>query len=98
MSSRKCHITRRCALVALALAVVLSLSRPPAARERGAAAGSVPTVPPGAPAEDVRDASEWPAPNGDLYNTRVAHTVIAASNVAHLETAWTLPLTTAGAN
>jgi outer membrane protein assembly factor BamB len=77
---------------------VLSLSRPPAARERGAAAGSVPTVPPGAPAEDVRDASEWPAPNGDLYNTRVAHTVIAASNVAHLETAWTLPLTTAGAN
>jgi outer membrane protein assembly factor BamB len=49
-------------------------------------------VPPGAPAEDVRDANEWPAPNGDLYNTRVAHTTISSANVSTLGVAWTLPL------
>src|SRR5437588_5769706 len=65
--------------------------------ERTASAASVaPSVPPGAPAEDVRYANEWPAPNGDLYNTRVAHTTISAANVATLGIAWTLPLTGRG--
>jgi len=49
-------------------------------------------VPPGTPVEDVRDAKEWPAPNGDLYNTRVAHATISSTNVSTLGIAWTLPL------
>lgn len=53
-------------------------------------------VPPGAPAEDIRYFNEWPAPNESLYNTRVAHSSISASNVAKLTTAWTLPLTATG--
>jgi outer membrane protein assembly factor BamB len=50
------------------------------------------SVPPGAPAEDVCYATEWPAPNGDLYNTRVAHSTIASTNVSKLGVAWTVPL------
>jgi outer membrane protein assembly factor BamB len=53
-------------------------------------------VPRGAPAEDVRYFNEWPSPNGDLYNTRAAHSTISAGNVAKLTTAWTLPLTANG--
>jgi outer membrane protein assembly factor BamB len=53
-------------------------------------------VPPGAPAEDIRYVDEWPSPNGGLYNTRVAHSSISASNVAKLATAWRLPLTANG--
>jgi outer membrane protein assembly factor BamB len=53
-------------------------------------------VPPGAPAEDIRYFNEWPSPNEGLYNTRVAHSSISASNVAKLTTAWTLPLTATG--
>lgn len=56
------------------------------------------SAPPGAPMEAVQFADEWPAPNGDLYNTRVAHTTISAANVAQLRVAWTLPLTATGAN
>ena len=33
-----------------------------------------------------------PAPNGDLYNTRVAHSTISSTNVAKLGVAWTVPL------
>jgi alcohol dehydrogenase (cytochrome c) len=50
------------------------------------------SVPPGAPAEDICFATEWPAPNGNLYNTRVAHSTIASANVAKLRIAWTVPL------
>ncbi len=50
------------------------------------------SVPPGAPAEDICYAAEWPSPNGDLYNTRVAHSTITSSNVSKLQVAWTLPL------
>ena len=59
---------------------------------------SAASAPPGAPMEAVQFANEWPAPNGDLYNTRVAHTTISAANVAQLRVAWTLPLTATGAN
>lgn len=50
------------------------------------------SVPPGAPAEDICSATAWPSPNGNLYNTRVAHSTISSANVAHLKIAWTVPL------
>ena len=59
---------------------------------------AAPSVPPGAPPEDTRFASEWPSPNGDLYNTRVAHSSISSANVAQLGVAWTLPLQGIGTN
>jgi outer membrane protein assembly factor BamB len=80
-------------MAALVLAVLLSVRSAPSAMERTASAASVaPSVPPGAPVEDIRYAHEWPAPNGDLYNTRVAHATIASTNVAKLGMAWTIPL------
>ncbi len=53
---------------------------------------------PRSPIEDIKYANEWPSPNGDLYNTRVAHTTISSSNVSKLAVTWTVPLTGAGAN
>ena len=61
-------------------------------------ASVAPSIPPGAPPEDVQFASEWPSPNGDLYNTRVAHSTISSANVSQLGIAWTLPLLGTGAN
>lgn len=82
---------------ALALAGLLVVSGVPSAMARTASAASgAPSVPPGAPMEDVRYAHEWPAPNGNLYNTRVAHTTISSANVSTLGVAWTLPLTGRG--
>src|SRR5947209_8576388 len=98
MHTMKRHGTRGGLMAALALAVSLAVSSAPSAVERTASAASVATsVPPGAPAEDVRYANEWPAPNGDLYNTRVAHATISSTNVSKLGIAWTLPLRGAGA-
>ncbi len=86
-------------VTALALAIVLSLSSAASPMERTAAAASVAaSVPPGAPAEDVRYAREWPAPNGDLYNRRDAHSTISSKNVSKLGIAWTVPLKGAGLN
>jgi sulfocyanin len=83
----------------LALAGSLAMSSAPQALEGAASATSTATsVPPGAPAEDIHYADEWPAPNGDLYNTRVAHSTISSTNVAQLGVAWTLPLSGDGAN
>ncbi len=56
-----------------------------------AAAGAT-SVPPGAPVEDASYATEWPSPNQNLYNTRVAHSTIASTNVSKLGIAWTIPL------
>ncbi|MBV9280532.1 MAG: PQQ-binding-like beta-propeller repeat protein, partial [Chloroflexi bacterium] len=82
---------------ALALTALLSLSSAPWLMEHTASAASVATsVPPGAPPEDVRYATEWPAPNGDLYNRRVAHSTISSKNVSTLGIAWTMPLSGAG--
>jgi glucose dehydrogenase len=53
---------------------------------------------PRAPIEDIKYVNEWPSPNGDLYNTRAAHTTISSANVSKLGVAWTYPLTGAGAN
>jgi outer membrane protein assembly factor BamB len=55
------------------------------------------SIPPGAPAEDIRYFNEWPSPNGGLYNTRVASSTISTTNVAKLAVAWSLPLTGLGA-
>lgn len=97
MSRRQSRDTRIIIVGAAVLTALLSLSTAPAAVEHTASAVSVATsVPPGAPAEDVRYANEWPAPNGDLSNTRVAHTTISAANVSTLGIAWTLPLTGRG--
>src|SRR6185312_4170124 len=83
----------------LALAGWLSLNSMPHTTEGAASAASAaPSVPPGAPTEDIRYADEWPSPNGNLYNTRVAHSTISSANVAKLGIAWTLPLKGTGAN
>src|SRR6202011_2629536 len=74
---------------AAALSTLLSCSTAPQAK--------APPVP-RAPMEDIKYANEWPAPNGDLYNTRVGHTTISSANVSKLGAAWTFPLTGAGAN
>src|SRR5258707_14387358 len=81
------------AILALTFAACLVLSgcAPPLA-------GLTPPAPPGAPPEDVRFANEWPSPNGDLYNTRVAHSTISSANVSQLGIAWTLPLQGTGTN
>ena len=36
--------------------------------------------------------NDWAAPNSDLFNTRVAHSSIASTNVAQLGIGWKLPL------
>ena len=76
-------------VTAAALSTLLSCSGAPQARTSPA---------PRSPIEDITYANEWPSPNGDLYNTRVAHTTISSSNVSKLAVTWTVPLTGAGAN
>jgi len=61
------------------------------------AAASATSVPPGAPVEDICDTTQWPSPNENLYNTRVAHSTIASTNVSKLGIAWTIPLQGNGA-
>ena len=41
-------------------------------------------------------ADQWPAPNGDLLNSRVATSKISSENVKQLGVAWTAPITAAG--
>jgi glucose dehydrogenase len=62
------------------------------------AAASATSVPPGTPVENVSYATEWPSPNQNLYNTRVAHSTIASTNVSKLGMAWTIPLQGSGPN
>ena len=88
------------ALTALALASVLAACGGAPSAQRTptlppcniTTAPAAQTVPPGAPAEDVCYATEWPSPNGNLYNTRVAHSTISSANVAKLKIAWTAQL------
>lgn len=100
MQILKRHSTRRGLVVALAIAALLaacggtpsaSATPSPVACTTSSATGASP-VPPGAPMEDVCYATEWPSPNGDLYNTRVAHSTITSTNVSKLGIAWTIPL------
>ncbi len=49
-------------------------------------------VPDGAPPEASDFKDEWPTPNGDLANRRVASSEIDASNVDELGVAWTIPI------
>jgi outer membrane protein assembly factor BamB len=52
-----------------------------------------PDVPEGAPAEAADFAEEWPTPNADLKNRRVAESSeITSENVDQLGIAWTVPI------
>jgi outer membrane protein assembly factor BamB len=71
----------------LALALVL------ASAALGACGGSDQSaVPDGAPDEASTFAEEWPTPNGDLANRRVATSEIDSGNVDDLGVAWTVPI------
>src|SRR5688500_17505391 len=50
------------------------------------------SVPEGAPEELSSFAEEWPAPNQDLANRRVAASDIDSGNVDDLGVAWTIPI------
>ena len=66
------------------------------ATETGATGEAAPVLP-GAPDEVREFADEWPAPNGDLLNTRVAAgSAISSENVDELGVAWTVPITATG--
>ncbi len=54
--------------------------------------GDESAVPDGAPEEASSFADEWPTPNGDLGNRRVATSEIDSGNVADLGVAWTVPI------
>lgn len=83
------HRTGITILMAALVGTLLSCSSAPQAKAPPA---------PRAPVEDTKYANEWPSPNGDLYNTRVAHTTISSTNVSKLAVAWSVPLRGAGAN
>src|SRR4051794_34469876 len=53
-------------------------------------------LPGDAPSEIGDSADQWPAPNGDLQNTRVSSGEISASNVKTLGVAWTAPIDATG--
>ena len=53
-------------------------------------------VPDGAPTEASSSADEWPTPNQDLANRRVASSEIDSGNVDELGVAWTIPITGGG--
>src|SRR3954452_3180525 len=53
-------------------------------------------LPKDGPSEVSDHADQWPAPNGDLANTRVAAGTIDASNVKRLGVAWTAPINATG--
>ncbi|HEY8744064.1 MAG TPA: PQQ-binding-like beta-propeller repeat protein, partial [Chloroflexota bacterium] len=99
MQRRKRHGIPIGSVATAVLAGILALGiASPAMADTASAAGAAPSAPPGAPMEDIAYAKEWPSPNGDLYNTRVAHATISSANVAQLAVAWTLPLKGTGAS
>jgi outer membrane protein assembly factor BamB len=53
-------------------------------------------VPKGAPSELSSFSGEWPAPNQDLGNRRVATSKIDSGNVNQLGVAWTIPISGSG--
>ncbi len=58
----------------------------------GCGGGGSSGVPNGAPNELSSFSDEWPAPNQDLSNTRVASSKIDSGNVSQLGIAWTVPI------
>jgi len=58
--------------------------------------GDESAVPDGAPKEASSFADQWPTPNGDLGNRRVATSEIDSGNVDNLGVAWTVPITGGG--
>lgn len=86
------HAARRTTLV-LAAAIVVATGMLAA----GCGGGTASPVPDGAPAEARDSADEWPAPNGDWGNTRVASgSDISSDNVSRLGIAWAKPITATG--
>ncbi len=59
-------------------------------------AGGVPKFPDGTPPEVKANGDAWPAPNGDLANTRSVPSAIDSGNVSTLGVAWTAPITALG--
>ncbi|HVV58261.1 MAG TPA: PQQ-binding-like beta-propeller repeat protein [Gaiellaceae bacterium] len=57
---------------------------------------SGPVVPKGAAPETSQTKDAWPAPNGDLANTRVASSSIDSGNVHQLGIAWAKPIALQG--
>ncbi len=100
MTEREPRPPRRLTSLIAGALLVASACSSSAASSPGAS-GSEPATashPPGAPIENVEFAGEWPSPNGDLYNTRVAQSTISSANVSQLGVAWTFPLAGVGAN
>jgi outer membrane protein assembly factor BamB len=62
----------------------------------GCGGGGGSGVPNGAPDELSSFSDEWPAPNQDLSNTRVASSKIDSGNVSQLGIAWTVPIKGSG--
>ena len=58
----------------------------------GGCGGGDDGVPDGAPPEASDFKDEWPTPNGDLANRRVASSEIDSGNVDELGVAWTIPI------
>jgi PQQ-like domain len=58
----------------------------------GCGGGDESAVPDGAPKEASSFADQWPTPNGDLGNRRVATSEIDSGNVKDLGVAWTVPI------
>jgi outer membrane protein assembly factor BamB/mono/diheme cytochrome c family protein len=86
MTGLPCLLRRGGLVLALALALASC----------GGGDGGESGVPDGAPDEVSSFAEEWPAPNQDLANRRVATSDIDSSNVDRLGIAWTIPITGGG--
>jgi glucose dehydrogenase len=94
--------TLRSILIALILAALLAACGGAPSSVQGtcnsSATASATPISPGTPAVSGSSATEWPSPNQNLYNTRVAHSTIASTNVSKLKVAWTYSLQYSGPN
>ena len=78
------------AYLLLPAALLASVTMPAAAGAGGSSAASLTTTFPGT----ASPSGQWPYPNGDLANTRVAPgSVISSANVSQLREAWAFKLT-----
>ena len=76
-------LLRRLALLAILLATTAMSA---------CGGGDESAVPDGAPKEASSFSDQWPTPNGDLGNRRVATSEIHSGNVKDLGVAWTVPI------
>ena len=78
---------RRSTALAIALVVLTSCAQSSTAKST-----ATPCVSTSASSEATPAANDWPAPNGDLLNTRVASSAISSTNVSQLAIGWKLSL------